>query len=288
MEQLPDKIYFDGTTDKNVFYEYEDNKILYETIKRHDRVYEVDRECDKVILVSHNGGDGANFLINCLTFSSSVNFRNFTLKEKLLFFRNKLKQESGKDWKDLFVMHIQVNQNPDVLINSGNSVIIQKTHFHIKNELQQSLEFWKNSKNVILLENIDLFTKLRYGYCSNGIDEKFESTLLGQYKKLEDYEKNIIKNTLYAEDEDEDGVEVIDGHDIKGLSENYPDKAFHIWNVEWFLSKQDTLENIKNFYDILGLDGYNEKVISIAYEMWMTKLDEIKNNITTYWSTGIG
>ena len=192
-------------------------------------------------------------------------------------------------------MHLQVNENPDDLINSNNTVILLKLHPLTGNEVEQSLEFWNNSKHVILFENSNLFKKIRYGYGYNGMDEEFLPITFEHYGKLDALKKNDVRTGLFPvtenTDDDDFNEELMKpwkAHDMRILTEKYPDKIFHTWNVEWFLTEKDTLENIKNLYDLLGLEGYNEKVISVAYKMWMVKLDEFKKNIATYWSTGIG
>jgi hypothetical protein len=278
-----------------VMYHYENNKLTNDIVKNPHRLYKVDRNCDKMVIVSHPGGDGANFLINCLTFSSSVNFRNLNLKQKLSYFRSTLLKEKGRIWQDYFCMHLQVNENPDNLINSNNTFMFLKIHPHVGNDFTQSLEFWNNSKHVILFENSNLFRKLRYGYGWGGVDEQFLGSTFEQYGKMTPLEKNDIRTRLFPVDEyddDDDYKEerIVPGksHDMRVLTKKYPDKIFHIWDAEWFLTEENTLENIKNLYDLLGLEGYNEQVISVAYKMWMVKLDEFKKNIVTYWSTGVG
>jgi hypothetical protein len=281
--------------DDTVSYHYENNKLTSDMIKNPKRLYKVDRKCDKLVVVSNPGGSGANFVINCLSFSNSVNFRNFNLNQKLSYFRSALLKEKGRFWQDYFCMHLKVNENPDKLINSNDTVMFLKLHPYVGTDLTQSLEFWNNSKHVILFENFDLFKKIRYGYGWDGLDEKFLPITFEQYAKMNPLQRNDIRTSLFPVGEYDDDGELIENnvqigktHDMRILIEKYPDKIFHHWNVDWLLSEEDTLENIKNFYDLLGLEGYNEQIISVAYKMWMVKLDEFKKNIATYWSTGIG
>jgi hypothetical protein len=45
------------------------------------------------------------------------------------------------------------------------------------------------------------------------------------------------------------------------------------------LSEEDTLNNIEKIYNILGLSGYDEKVIKIMYEKWINKINSTKEKI---------
>jgi hypothetical protein len=38
----------------------------------------------------------------------------------------------------------------------------------------------------------------------------------------------------------------------------------------------DTLEAVRELYDILGISGYNEKLLSEYYNLWYNKIEELK------------
>ena len=49
-----------------------------------------------------------------------------------------------------------------------------------------------------------------------------------------------------------------------------------MWDTNWFLEYEDTIENLKKLYDIFDLGNLDEKSIKEYYNYWMNKIDNIK------------
>jgi hypothetical protein len=50
----------------------------------------------------------------------------------------------------------------------------------------------------------------------------------------------------------------------------------HQWDCNWFLTEEETIENIKRFYLEMDLGKCNEKLISEMYKVWIRKMDYLK------------
>jgi len=51
----------------------------------------------------------------------------------------------------------------------------------------------------------------------------------------------------------------------------------HQWDCNWFLSEDETIENLKVFYSEINLGKLNEKLIRKMYKIWINKIDYLKN-----------
>jgi hypothetical protein len=50
----------------------------------------------------------------------------------------------------------------------------------------------------------------------------------------------------------------------------------HEWDCNWFLSEDETIENLKVLYSEMNLRQLNEKLIRKMYKIWIKKMDHIK------------
>ena len=80
--------------------------------------------------------------------------------------------------------------------------------------------------------------------------------LFSQYKKLNQEQRMILE----SENTTEEYV--------------YPDSVF-VWDCNWYLNEESTLHNIKNLYDVLELDDYNDSYSRCFYKLWIKKLEEV-------------
>jgi hypothetical protein len=99
-----------------------------------------------------------------------------------------------------------------------------------------------------------------------------------EYAKFDFELKQKIQNTLnneYIKFKDNCG-------DLYGAKEkfmnNHLDKIIYTWNTDWYFSLEDTLKGFKELYEILGLDNYDETSLSLLYNSWIDKMDEIRKN----------
>jgi len=56
----------------------------------------------------------------------------------------------------------------------------------------------------------------------------------------------------------------------------YQDKIVYTWDTNWYFSLEDTLKGFKELYELLGLDNYNKDSLSLLYNSWIDKMDEMK------------
>jgi hypothetical protein len=55
----------------------------------------------------------------------------------------------------------------------------------------------------------------------------------------------------------------------------YENRISFIWDVNWFLSEDDTANNIERLYDILEFDDYDDDLIRRMYRSWISRLSKI-------------
>lgn len=55
----------------------------------------------------------------------------------------------------------------------------------------------------------------------------------------------------------------------------FENRQSFIWDANWYLSEDDTANNIKKLYDILEFDDYDDELIRKMYRSWVRKLSKI-------------
>lgn len=77
-------------------------------------------------------------------------------------------------------------------------------------------------------------------------------------------------------------AEVKNNDELKDLYKKYndllKDKITHQWDCNWFLTEDDTFENINFLYSEMGLGECNEKLIREMYKVWIRRIDYIKKS----------
>lgn len=199
----------------------------------------------KSILIIFEGGSGGGFLANCLSFSDKV---GSTIDNKLEFLIKKL-ENMNVVWDDF---HLN-----DIIDNDKHFFILD--HPLTKNVLKYHLNKWKSSI-VILFKNPIPFCKLRRCVWDvNGeicYDKEYINGEIRKYNKLEKYND---KNQLYS------------FCDIKSKVNYY------IWDVNWYFSQKDTIDNLKVFYKCLNFGELDERSILHYYNVWINKINQLKS-----------
>jgi hypothetical protein len=121
-----------------------------------------------------------------------------------------------------------------------------------------------------LLENKNLMDNLhkvhKEGMLSNIWDYTKCPNLpkyIKEYAKLDIKLRNEIQNNFYSNQENIN-------------QDLYKNNVVYTWNSDWYFSLEDTLKGFKELYEILGLDNYDETSLSLLYNSWIDKIDEMK------------
>jgi len=230
---------------------------------------------NKNVIISFEGGSGANFLRNCLHFSDSVpcisspfditsshtNLLVSTLdniEEKLNYIISETKDQSV--WTD-----------PKLYLNcksQDNKILITLLHQDIEKTLSYTSEVVPNCKTIIFYKNTTLFKYLReytgaYVWDVDKSTVGAKQTILQFTKKSQETKKRTI-------DLCNDKTQV--------YSHCYIDSkiTFYVWDTNWYFSEKDTINHIEELYELLSLSGFNENAISKYYNMWIKTLDDLK------------
>lgn len=237
----------------------------------------VHKNYDKIILVIYPFASGGNFLINCLSLSNDIASSLKSLSEKIKFLDNSLSSQK-KYWED-FLINDKFFTYSDIKNKKKEKYFFIKTHLvnRIKNQstnisdtsnnINYHLKNWKNCKKIIYIKNTKLFCNLRRCILKksveNGLYEKIPLQI-GDYFKLSDDKKELLKK-IY-----DDKIQKYSYCDIQSKIEYY------VWDANWYLSEQETIFNIKQLYDAIGLSQFNEKYLKHFYNSWMNTIIRLR------------
>lgn len=242
----------------SVCYYNQSDDLYHLGIKKFYNGFEYDRNTNNLILIIFDGGSGGNFLANCLSFNDRV---ATTIEDKIQFCKNKM------DNIDLIWNDFQINN-----LLSEDKYFFILDHPLNKNVISEHLKYWKNP-NIIYFKNTKLFRKLRRCVWSlageediifeiDNLKEKFRT--FSEFSKLNNDERTKIiekysdKTQLYSQ----------------SLISNK--KSTYVWDTNWFLSYEDTIDNLQKLYDIFDLGDIDKKSIKEYYTCWMNKIDNLK------------
>jgi hypothetical protein len=259
----------------------------------------------KEILVGHYCGDGANFLIGCLSMSDDIYYRGFTKKEKLLHFLTKIYNKNDKwidpnIWTCCFGNKILKDPNFKYYLNKQ---IDKKFIFKLEYNFDQRIKidkFISQETFLILFKNPVIFFCLRnffnefgesglflydvdcYPYGFYPKDDFLNKLSVNQYIEVQQDHKILLEekyNMLIPEIIKKTNFYCKTHSNIQHQIQLFEKHCNYVWDVNWYLSEKDTLNNIEKLYNILGLSGYDEKVIKIMYEKWIGKINSTKEKL---------
>jgi len=135
---------------------------------------------------------------------------------------------------------------------------------------------------VKLLANKPLMESLKKRYHEQLIKTKWNNVgndkwppypkYIKEYMKLDIKLRNEIQNTL-----DLNYNNPVYDYEYKSKFMNkHSDKIIYTWDTNWYFSLEDTLKGFKELYELLGLDNYDETSLSLVYNSWIDKIDEMK------------
>lgn len=220
-------------------------------------------EYDKIIIVKYDFGGGGRFLINCLGLSNDATFLcpritklqlldKFTSEKKLKYLLVRLKKcRVTKTWDELGLIDKNfwgisdhdfffrgeediINYNyPEHIskcIDNGKYIFIST---HEDEYIQKLRNCWRNSKYIVF-KNENVFKNAR----SSIIDGDHD------YFKIKDkLNLSSLKN-------------INDGYDF-------------VWDSSWYLSKDITVQKVKELYDHFHISGFDAMMISKYYDAWI-------------------
>jgi hypothetical protein len=265
-----------------------------------------------IIVVAYQGGDGGNFLINCLTMSNKVTCPRLSKNDKIQYFFDNL-TEIGNKWVDVNMFSYSLMADEidahQMFLSKESENIIMKIHYplftineNINNEIKiKNLNTIKKvlekRKLLIVFENPMVFSRLRHFSDSDSKcpmsesfvpletetypkDELLNVTTISEYKSFPKEKKQEIENKYNMSISKL--IEIVPPYkpeyDLFFMGDVIPEQksSIYIWNVNWYLDEEMTLYNIKKLYETLEFDDYDEKLIRDMYRSWIKKLDEIK------------
>ncbi len=224
-------------------------------------------ETDNLTIIWYHNYSGGKFMANCLSLSDHGLFGHkeiteaqlrgeFSPDDKLNYLLGELSEiEKGMTWTDL---HITDNfffgfDKKDYIdpwrgisyhdyvkdVSHGDYKFFIASHFNP--EVIEIKKIWKNA-NIILFTHPHDYVEKRASKDPN---------IKVFYERLCDYEENI--------------------EEMRAL----PNVVYE-FDVRKYESETETLDAVKEMYDLLGIRGYDREKLSIYYNDWYNKIEEIK------------
>ena len=168
-----------------------------------------------------------------------------------------------KKWKDLEVF-------PEVFKKKLISMVYPDFLKLLENKtLMESL---KKEYHRQLIENV---WSNKWPPCPKYIREymKFDSELREKIQNTLDFN---YKNYLICNNIKYQSRNFSDDDDKLKFMNKHSDKIIYRWDTNWYFSLEDTLKGFKELYELLGLDNYDETSLSLVYNSWIDKIDEMK------------
>ena len=247
---------------------------------------------DKLIILKYLFGGGGVFLQSCLGLSDDVVFKQkdlaqmqldgkLSVEKKLKYLLLATKQQSERqiwgDWgfrrgfwniKDTDYSlygkeYISRKFAPIVHKCIDNNKFIFQT-VHEDKLLISMLRYWKNSK-VIIFKNEQKFASTRaLGDVGHAPKRIRTST---------DPAKTRIDSKSYFINPDILKLNITEKYFWCSITKLQLDQSqinnlSYEWDCDWYFSRDKTIDEIEKLYDLLGLSGFNLKVISEFYEAW--------------------
>lgn len=239
-----------------------------------------DRNYKNIILCQWKAGAGGLFLSNCLALSDKFNTTFPDLNSKVDFLKNCIKNQHFI-WYDFYL----APQTCDIFSDGYYKEKFFFIYDHEYYNLEKHHKFWKRGY-TIFFKNEDLFCNLRrvIKNIEGNIYTKSYQIIkdpvagfpgnLGEFMNLSDKDKFYFMNLYKC-------MNNVNSHcTLSG-------KTILVWDTNWFFSENKTVNNIKIFYNMLGLKNFPEDNIRELYQLWISKLiemskKEIPHNIEQY------
>jgi len=233
-----------------------------------------------------------------------------TKQDKLTYLYDELDKTKGK-WNNLnmsteqlfgFHGHDYLNCSPDKLKYNPIIEILtnRNQHYffliaHSFKELDVMVNVWKNAK-VIMYTNVRAFKDWRRDDDAHAMYFKQWNQIKGadwpalppqDLEELESLPTSILDEMKsnfgnfysYCREFLEAPFNILDSAYQKRVDsfKNHFHGEYFEWNTNWYFSEKDTVEQVKNVYDLLRLSAdYDEEAIKKFYNRWFNKLVELR------------
>jgi len=231
-------------------------------------IFKINANSDKIIFVFYGSGSGGNFLMNSLYLSDDIIINGMDKQEKILLWTKYLTEEidpTNPVWYDFSFIYEMKDLHEDKTLCF--------IRVHLTEQLSFLIKYCKNIK-IIQFTNQRLFQSIRNCVLpkeyTNGI--QYKNLVLPvnfrQFMNLDEKNKNLlIEKFNKISHVNDNPLELY----FRGKNLNH-----YSWDVNWYLSEQDTLNNIEILYNKFGLTGFDRNLISEFYNIWIDRMDLLK------------
>jgi hypothetical protein len=230
----------------------------------------INHNYDKFILIMFPQLSGGCFLSCCLSLSDDVVFQIPKLSEMQL--NNNFSIE--KKWK-----YLQLVTTRDIFITTNwtDFGICEKNFYGIHDSdyydmIEEDIlnfnypkivsECISNNKFIIATEHYDLYAQKILNCWKNCKLIKFVNHKSFIKNRIQN--KNIPIFCTQSRIKYNEKVKSLNLKSIEGLYDNA-----YKWDCDWFFSKDKTIYEIEKLYDFLTISGFDAKILSNFYDLWI-------------------
>ena len=231
------------------------------------RANECNLETNNLTVIWYHNYSGGKFMLNCLALNELALFPHdilaqkqiegeFTVEDKMDYLRSELgKIKKGMFWTDLnlsdnIFFGFDKREYEDPWRGIHYKPLVKDVSFsdykffrasHDINEVRNITNIWKNA-NLILFTHPHEYVEKR---------AKNDPKIRIYYEQLEFHEKHLAELRQFS-------------------------NVIYEFDVRKYESETETLDAVRELYDILKLPNYNRELLSEYYRLWYNKIEEIK------------
>jgi len=262
-------------------------------------------DTDNVVIICYPAYAGGKFLINSLSLSNNAIMQHEIITEMQL---NNLEVYDLKvnyliqnvnntsKWNDINLnAHRIFGVNEDEYINPSFSKLLEKVtsspykffyEVHDPENLHNILNYWNNAKVIVFVES-QQFIYMRANV-TRRIEDYWDTIKQSNWpnvppKTLEEY-YNLDQNIINELEQINHKTEKIYPNKIRRLLNNHDEfgdqykkyissNDVYYWNNNWYFSKEQTIQHIKEIYEWLDMTIVDIGDIMRYYDAWNVKKD---------------
>jgi hypothetical protein len=272
---------------------------------------------DKIFFVYFPGGAGGHFVLTALALSDNVAFTkcdlikrklndDFTLADKVTYLHNELDLAiDTKKWNDFgldaFYFFEKDNLNTTLLRELTNKSIYIGGCACIEDHINNLILTWKNASIINFINHSNFINWRKNGDYSIGeywdkirgnhwpidpptseseflrlpkfIIDELETKFCGEIHRF-------LTDTAILSDSNFPNRSIVYSKtsEVINLPTNTNNKILK-WDCNWFFSKSQTINGLKNLYKDLNFDDFNETAVADYYQHWISTITVLKKSI---------
>jgi|TARA_Y100000389_G_scaffold146249_1_gene144917 hypothetical protein len=229
---------------------------------------ECNLDTDNLVIIWYHNYSGGKFMANCLGLNDNALFQDKQLAEAQI-----AGEFSVEDKLDYLLGQIQLNRK-GIVWNDLN--LTDKSFFGF--EKRDYIDPWRGISFHSYVKDVTE-SDYKFFIASHFMPEVLEIVKIWKNAKIilfTDVEEFVTKRT---QDDPflRTYLKALDSHPAELEEMSKLDNIIYKFDVRKYESETETLDAVKELYEILDLPGYNREYLAKYWNHWANKIDEIAN-----------